>query len=199
MHKTILLFLIFIILPGFSEAGTAEDQRRIEEEKRQYLRPTEVEIFPEQQPEPGDAQPIELTYFKELLSRKVALNSDVCKVITILLGMENDVPEFSSQVASLKQRNIIPSKITAELSPNQPLSKGLAAYMFCQALNIKGGLLLRLFGMNQRYALKELVFQRIMSPGRVKDTVSGKELIVIFTRAIEYMTKDTDNIQSKDN
>jgi hypothetical protein len=113
--------------------------------------------------------------------------------------MENDVPEFSSQVASLKQRNIIPSKITAELSPNQPLSKGLAAYMFCQALNIKGGLLLRLFGMNQRYALKELVFQRIMSPGRVKDTVSGKELIVIFTRAIEYMTKDTDNIQSKDN
>jgi hypothetical protein len=61
--------------------------------------------------------------------------------------------------------------------------------MFCKALKIKGGILLTLFGVNQRYALKELVHQRVMSSGNVKDVVSGEELVLILTRAGIYMAK----------
>ena len=73
--------------------------------------------------------------------------------------------------------------------PNEPLRKGLAAYMFCKALGIKGGLAARVFGMNERYAMKELIFEEMMYPGDARDIVRGKELIVMVTRSAEYLAQ----------
>ena len=188
MKKIILLFLVFIFLPTPLNAKSVEDDRRIEEEKRESLRQTETNIFPERQFRPENDEPIEFDYFRELISRKIALNSDACKVIAILIGLEEHTKDFSSQITLLKDRDIIPQKIAMDFEPSQPLTKGVAAYMFCRALKIKGGIWLRLLGMSQRYSLKELVFEGIMFPGSVNDIMSGKELILVFTRAVEYAT-----------
>ncbi len=59
--------------------------------------------------------------------------------------------------------------------------------MFARALDIKGGIWFRLFTTSQRYALKELIFQEIMYMGNINDIVSGKELILIFTKAADYV------------
>ena len=72
----------------------------------------------------------------------------------------------------------------------------LAAYMFYKALGIKGGLCLRLFGVNERYAVKELGFQGIMPSGNVNDIVSGEELVSAFTQATNYITKKKKGIPS---
>jgi hypothetical protein len=195
MKKLILIFLAFIFLPSFLNAKTAEDDRRIEQEKREILRPTEIDILPERQPRPEGVEHIELDYFRELISRKIALNSDACRVVVKLMELEDQTKDFSSQVSLLKDRDIIPRKIAADFDLSRPLNKGVAAYMFCRALKIKGGVWLRLLGMNQRYALKELVFEGIMSPGSVNDIISGRELILVFTRAVEYMTAKIEGLQ----
>ena len=190
MRKLTLLFLVIILLPTFAMAKTAEDDRRIEEEKRKSLSPTEIEIPQEKQPSPRQSADIDLDYFRELLLKKTAINSDACQVIVRLMGVEDYVPDSSSQFALLKERNIIPEKLATGFDLSQPLRKGLTAYMFCQALEVKGGVWIRLFGMSQRYALKELIFEEIMSPGSVNDHMSGKELILTLTRAIEYITQN---------
>lgn len=182
MKKLTLLFLVFVFLPCFLDAKTVEDDRRIEEEKREDFLSTEVEISREKQPLAEPAEFIDLDYFRELFSKRVALNSDACKALVILMGSEG---------------YIIPKEIAAEFALSQPLHKGLAAYMFCRALKIKGGIWLRLLGMNQRYALKELVFEGIMSAGSVNDIMSGKELILTFTRAVDYITTKTTNSRNK--
>jgi hypothetical protein len=190
MKKIGLLLLLLVLTPFLLMAQTAEDKRRIEEEKRESLRPSEVRIlWEEREKSYPELTPIKRDYFAELLSKRVAFFSDACRVLTVLMGVENQYKDFDSQIAFFKERNIIPRRIALECNPAEPLCKGLTAYMFCEALGIKGGLWLRLFGMNQRYALRELVFEGIMSPGNINDIVSGKELIFILTQAANYLSR----------
>jgi len=198
MKKLTLFFLLCIFLPTFLWAKTAEDNRRIEEEKRESLRSTEEQLYPKRQPFPEQPpEYIDLSYFRELLSKRVVFLSDATKALVILLGVEAQEKDFASQTAFLKEKNIVPKNFAVETGQHKPLRKGLAAYMFCQALQIKGGIWLRLFGASQRYALKELVFEEIMLPGNLNDIISGNELVVIFTNAAEYLAKRTSDMQSK--
>ena len=168
-------------------AEKPEDKRRIEEEKRRSLRSTEVEVLQEKPQVSASDASIDFSYFKELLSRRVTFGYDACRVLVVLLGVEQQYRDIDSQISFLKQRNIIPENIAKEFNPNEPLCKGLAAYMFCQALEIKGGIWMRIFGVTQRYALKELVYEGIILPGTVNDIVSGKELILMLTNSAEYL------------
>jgi len=74
----------------------------------------------------------------------------------------------------------------------EPLRKGQVAYMLCKALDMKGGLWLRLLGLSQRYALRELVYERVMVPGNVQDFMSGKELISTLNQAADYLARSHD-------
>lgn len=185
----VFIFLFYcIFFTSTLIAQTTEEERRIEEEKRQSLRPTETGIS-EGEITPKPIAPVEFVYFAELMARKIAFRYDACRTIIILMGMEEKYKDLGSQIRFLKERHIIPERLEQNFEPMEPLRKGLAAYMFCKVLDIKGGLCLRLFGMNERYALKELVYQKIMASGNVKDIVSGEELISILMRAANYMAR----------
>ena len=71
--------------------------------------------------------------------------------------------------------------------PMKPLRRGLTAYALRKVLNIKGGVFLNLFKENERYALKELAYEGIMSSGNIREILSGDELAATMTRAINYM------------
>lgn len=189
MKKVLSLCLFLIFFSSLLMAQTSEEERRIEEEKRQSLHSTEERIFEKRELGFRPTDSTELGYFRELLSRRVIFHYDACRALVILMGVENQYKDLNAQIAFLKEKNIIPRKTASEFDPNEPLRKGLAAYMFCRALEIKGGLWLRLFDKSQRYALRELVFEGIMSPGNVNDIVSGKELILILTTAANYKAK----------
>lgn len=190
MKKALLLFVLPIFLPAFLSAGSVKDEKRIEEDTRTSLRPTETQPSLDIRtiPEPPS---LELKYFQELFSQKIVTRKETIRAFLILLGKEKEVPDFDSQIAFLKEKGILPQKIADEFSPDEPLRKGLAAYMFCQALGIKGGLWLRLFGMNQRYALRELAFEGIMPRGNTDDLLSGKEFVLILTGAAEFLAEKT--------
>ena len=189
MKKIIVLLVCFSLFPSLSVAETLEEKRRIEEKKRENLRPSEVQIkVTKAAPSPRTPlDPSDIVYFADLMSKRVAFCYDACKALVVLVGVENEYINLDSQVAFLKKRNLLPKKHQSEFDPMQPLRRGLVAYMFCEALDIKGGLILRIFGMSQRYALKELAFQGIMSSGNVNDIVSGEELVLVFTQAVQYM------------
>jgi len=195
MRKLIFLFIFCLFLPSPTIAQTARDERWIEEEKRESLRATETEILEEEHKKIPPTDLIGLSYFEDLLSRRVASCSDALKTIIILLGVEDQYKEPESQISFLNEKNIIPKGIVKDFNPSQPLRKGLAAYMFCKVLKIKGGFWMRIFGLNQRYALKELVYEGIIFPGTVKDIVSGRELILILTKSAEYLTKTAKNLE----
>lgn len=190
MKRAFLLLIILVFYTSVVLAQTTPQDRRIEQEKRDSLSVTEELRYEKKEPSPQPSTSIDQDYFKELLEKKNALFSDACKTISILTGIIDQCPDFKSQLDFLKQNNIIPRKVAYDLIPNQPLRKGLAAYMYCRALKIKGGLWMRLFGVNQRYAFKELLYMGMMLPGHEKDIVTGKELILLLTEAANYLTQE---------
>jgi hypothetical protein len=189
MNKVFLSLTCLFFFVSVALAQTTPQDRRVEQEKRDSLRTSEELKYEKKEPNPQPNQTIEIDYFRELLEKRNALFSDACKTVSILTGIIGQYPDFNSQLSFLKENNIIPNKVAYDLVPNQPLRKGLAAHIYCKALKIKGGLWMRLFGVNQRYAFKELVYMGMMLPGHEKDIVTGKELILLLTEAANYITQ----------
>jgi hypothetical protein len=203
MSKFIFILVFLVSLPHLVCAGTLKDERRIEEEARQKLRPTEDRPKVTQQPsaanQPSSAgwSQSQLLYFQEIMAKKYVLRSDALRSLLMLISQDNSALDQAGQIKLLKERSIIPPKIASAFASEKPLRKGLAAEMFCRALGIKGGLTLRLFGMNQRYAFNELVFLRIMPQGSQDDIISGREFIALFTKAVEYLSAKIETAQKR--
>jgi len=197
MKKTILILLIWLSLSGPLLADTIKDKRRIDEEARRNLRPSETRTLITAQPSSQNLSSPEVDYFQPLLSKKYVLRGDALRPLLMLMGEEAFKQDQDAQISLLKQKGIIPVKIAAAFLPDQPLDKGLAAYMFCRALDINGGLILRLFGLSERYALQELVFAGIMTQGSVDDILSGSEFVAAFASAAHNLAEKNEASQPK--
>lgn len=189
MSRLCVLVLILLNISQISLAQSPEDKRRIEEEKRQDLKLSEF-YLPEAEPVTAQVdETAQNTYFLQLLSKDVAVLSDAYKALTILMGVDDQFSDLDSRYDFLAENGIVSEKIGTKADHNKPLRKGTTAYMFAKVIDIKGGIILRSFGIYERYAFKELVYQKIMFPGNVHDVMSGQELILTLTQAADYMTK----------
>lgn len=191
--------VVLLLLDGAGvRAETVQQDRRIEEEKREELKPTVLPAaVPSAKPPapaaaPPAPPPIAALYFATLAQKQVVFRYDAAKAIVILMGVDEEHINLDSQVAYLKTHGLLPPRFTREeFDPRQPLRKGEAAYIFLQALKIKGGVVLHLLGPSERYALKELAFQGLMSPGHVRDLVSGVELVQLMDQAARHKLRRT--------
>lgn len=190
MKKIFLLLLLFSIFPfpSILAAPGPQDDRRIEEQKRNNLKPTEVH-YQGKKPVARSAPlfPDDTVYLLEMTFRKVTYGYDLCKTIVILKGVENDYIGLDAQVDYLKEQNYLPKHLEDTFDPMKPLQRGLTAYVLRKVLDIKGGIFLRIFHESERYALKELLYAGIMSSGNVNEIISGDELASAITQAVNYL------------
>lgn len=175
------------------QAQSTQQDRRIEEEKRDSLKATTVTpplpSAPASLTSPPVPQPLKEFYFISLLPKRVTFRYDAAKAIVILTGVDEDYIDLSSQVAYLQDNGFFPRRFRKTFDPMQPLRRGLAAYMFHRALRIQGGIAWHLFGPTERYALKELVFRGVMAHGHVNDLISGEELVQIASQVAQRKVK----------
>jgi hypothetical protein len=197
MKKIIFVFVLLFLLPHLAGTQSVPESRRTEEEKRDSLKPTEVQISPPQHKPELDQESAEMQFLTGLYSKKVAQFSDAVKITTILLRTYDPKGDFIFEVAALREKQIISRSISEGLAADAWLSKGTVAYMFCQALGIKGGVWMRLFGVSQRYCLRELVFAGIMQARGVNELVSGAELVDMFIKAVDYLAQDKTQVSAK--
>jgi len=182
MKKMAFILFCFLLMRVSAFAASAEDTRGREEDKRKSLAPTEVQQYPATPAHEPESDKENYAFLSELYNKKVSSIADACRAISIVLGREEQ----------FVQDNLLPPSIKKKFNYQEPLRKGQAAYMLCKALDMEGGLWLRLLGLNQRYALRELVYEGIMFPGNVQDFMSGKELISTLTQAADYLTRSHD-------
>ena len=199
MRLVLLAFLgFFVVFSAFSQ--NAKTDRRIEEEKRRSLQPTEVAAGSLEPANEAVNKNHSSQYINGLFLKNPAYRYDLYKVIAIILGVESKYTDLDSQIEFLKINKIIDEGLPINFKLDKPLRKGLTAYLFCRALDLRGGILARIIGLNERRAIKELDFQGIISDGNVSDYVSGKELIIILTRAANFIaqTENKKNINNYD-
>ncbi|MBN1869303.1 MAG: hypothetical protein JW847_01830 [Candidatus Omnitrophica bacterium] len=187
MKRALILVVLLLQISSWSWAQSTQDKRRVEEEKRKDLSSSEAYLIEAKEVRPEDLDLEQNAYFSKLLTKEVADVSDAYRVLVILMGLDDRFSDLDSQIHFLDQEGIIPEKLSREADNAMPLRKGVAAFIFTKAMGIKGGIVLRLFGVNQRYAFKELVHRGIMEPGYVSDVMSGRELVLTLIQAADHM------------
>jgi hypothetical protein len=192
MRKTILQLVISMVCASTLFAGVVES-RRITEEKRVILEATEAVPYPSGEPAADNSRSkftdVDTIYFEELLSKRVTYISDASRVIAILMGIDKEYADPQSRAAYLISKKIFSKHMRENYDPDKALRKGEAAYMFCKALGIEGGLVMGLLGTTERYAMKELIHEGIMYPGDADDILIGKELVLMLTASAEYLAQ----------
>jgi len=130
---------------------------------------------------------------REILSHPVATMADAYRgVASLALAAEQNrelqqAGSFAAYRDALVAAGIVPAKWRC--ASDSPATKARLAYMVCRVAKIKGGLTIRLFGLSQRYALRECVYLKIVLPGAEYKPVSGREVLAILKRAEDYMRK----------
>ncbi|MFH0826542.1 MAG: hypothetical protein V1923_01440 [Candidatus Omnitrophota bacterium] len=198
MRKPVLVFVFLFSLTHLLSAETLKGQRRLDEEARDELLFTEPQPSVISEPVLESSSSSDLAFFQEVISKQYVVRSDTIRPLLILLG-EDELfsQEKAAQLRFLQEKKILPAKVAQNFSPEEPLRKGLTAYMFCKALRMKGGIGARIFGMNERRALNELVFTGIMTEGNQDDLLSGSEFIIIFTQAADYLAQKNEAAKGK--
>lgn len=185
-------FLIFLwLVPSLLYAQSAQDDRRWEEEKRANLRASEGGNG---YAEAGKAlrEPLtqaDLDFFDTLYLKKSLTFEDGCRMIVILLGVPEKSAGFDEQYRFLCQSRIIVNDAPEASDPGVALQRGEFALMLVRSLGIRGGIFPRIFGMNGRFALKELSFEGIMAQGSARQPLSGEEAVAALTRAARWLAE----------
>ncbi len=117
MMKLSAILVSFVMFPSLLMAQTPEQARRIEEEKREALRPTETQAVKEKKTSPPPLDPLDLIYFAELMLKKVAFRYDACKALVLLTKVENQYIDLGSQIIFLRGKKILPKRCEKEFDP----------------------------------------------------------------------------------
>ena len=80
-----------------------------------------------------------------------------------------------------------------KLDRDTAIDRGTVAYMVMRIVNIRGGINWNVFGKqgigDRRYAVRELVFHKMMADGPPYRLISGPELVDLMTNADAEMSK----------
>jgi hypothetical protein len=136
---------------------------------------------------PGDED--SAGFLDRMSSQRTVTQNDAMRGVLLLIDNDkDDSADFASRVQSLRKRDIVPNNWNFQA--DKPLTKGQLAYMIYQACHVRGGLTLLLTGPSQRYCLRELQYQRVMSNGTMFDQVTGMEYVGVIQRALSYVEND---------
>jgi hypothetical protein len=123
-------------------------------------------------------------FLDRLSSQKHVSENDAMRGILMLLDGQDAAKSFQDRVEALKGRSIVDSSWSFNAA--RPLTRGRLAYMLCQALEIRGGVILTLTGPSQRYCVRELQYQGLLASGIMTTEISGGEFVAVLARADAY-------------
>jgi hypothetical protein len=132
----------------------------------------------------GDAPLERLAFWHAIADAPVAGNDDAVHGLLLFLDGRDASPDYPARLAALRSRGLLPGGFDAP--GGAPVRRGTIAYALAKALDVKGGLTTRLFGMTPRYAVKELEFLGIFPPSSPNMVLSGNEFVGLISKAQDY-------------
>lgn len=141
-------------------------------------------------------------FFRQLDTKDRAEFRDLVTIVHVMERARHEDKPFEQMRAELVVSGVIPESWSYR--PDSPVTEGMLAYGICAALSevkegehsIQGGLTMRIFGNSERYALRECVYLKILSPAPQNKYVSGSELLQAVARTMKYReTGNPDTLQ----
>ena len=128
-----------------------------------------------------DAQ---MEFWHTLPQRRIASNDEALHALLLFVDGADPAPDYASRVRTMKDRRMLPPDFNG--AEAAAVKRGTVAVAIARALEIKGGLSMRLFGPTPRYAVRELQYLNLFPQSSPQQTFSGQELLGIIGRAEDY-------------
>ncbi len=124
-------------------------------------------------------------FLDRISSQENVTENDAMRGVLMLLNGEDTAQSFAERTRLLAEKNIVSKNWT--FVADRPITKGKLAYIIYQACDMGGGVILAVTGPSQRYCMRELQFQEMMSEsGSYYSKISGMEFVAVLGRADVY-------------
>jgi len=138
---------------------------------------------------------VQLEFWHSLTDEPVCSNDEAFHGLLLYIDGKDDNTNYDGRVAALKARKMLPNDFHEPADAT--VQRGNVAVALCRALNIKGGVTMRVLGPMPRYATRELQFMGLYPPGSPQQTFSGNEFVGVIGRAEDYQRGDAANASAK--
>ena len=132
----------------------------------------------------GNEPEQQLEFWHRLADQPVTSNDDAFHGLLLYLDGEDPAEDYASRVRALKSRRLLPAKFSQPAE--RAVDRGTLAVAIVRALDIKGGVALRILGATPRYAVRELVFMELYPPSSPGQTFSGAEYLGIIGKLEDH-------------
>lgn len=126
-------------------------------------------------------------FWHTLAERNVTSNDEAFHGLLLLLDGDDPAADYAGRVEALKKRGLLPADFDAPA--DHAIRRGTLAVALCNALDIKGGVIMRVVGVNERYALRELQFMNLYPDGSPHQTFRGDEFLFVIGRVEDYQRR----------
>jgi hypothetical protein len=126
----------------------------------------------------------QLEFWHRLADRPVTSNDEAFHGLLMFLDGDDPAEDYAGRVNALKSRGMLPAGF--DEPAGRAVERGTLAVAILKALDIRGGLALRLLGPTPRYAVRELVFMELYPPSSPNQTFSGAEFLGIIGKVEDY-------------
>lgn len=127
----------------------------------------------------------QLEFWHVLATRNVTSNDEAFHGLLLFLDETDPATDYAGRVQTLKDRGILPASF--DRPADEGVTRGTLAVALCNALQIKGGVVMRVFGASPRYAVRELRYLNIYPPSSPHQTFRGNEFVYLIGRAEDYL------------
>jgi hypothetical protein len=126
----------------------------------------------------------QLAFWHTLPTLKTVSNDEAFHALLLFANGEDSAADYPARVQQLKERKMLPADFKG--AAQEPARHGTIAVVVVQALSIKGGVTMHLFGPSPRYAQRELMYAGLYPPSSPQQPFTGPEFLGIIGRADDY-------------
>ena len=139
----------------------------------------------------GDDVDAQMEFWHRLPERRMASNDEAFHALLLFVDGSDPAADYAGRVDAMKQKNMLPAGFNGRAEG--AVKRGTVAVALVRALQIRGGLSMRLFGPTPRYAVRELQYVNLFPQSSPQQTFSGQELLGIIGRAEDYQRMFDEN------
>ena len=129
-----------------------------------------------------------MAFWHNLHDRPVVTNDEALHALLLFFEGEDPADNYAARVEAAKQRGWVPQDFDAKA--NAGVRRGTLAVAIVEALEIKGGVWLRLLGPTPRYATRELEYMNLMPPSSPQQIMGGAAFLGLISRVEDYQRRN---------
>lgn len=132
----------------------------------------------------GNGPEEQLEFWHRLADQPVTSNDDAFHGLLLFLDGDDPAADYEGRVRTLRSRRMLPRGF--DQPAEWAVERGTLAVAIVRALDIEGGVMLRVLGPTPRYAVRELVFMELYPPSSPHQTFSGAEFLGIIGKLEDH-------------